>query len=97
MPGVLATPRTDAAVAAAGSLLIVAGGTDDTGAVVPDAEIIDLTTAQRTAVVPLVVPRTGAVARSLPNGQVLVIGGRDATGAPVGTLELFTPPAPSSF
>ena len=31
---------------------------------------------------------------ALPNGEVLVAGGRDASGAPVETLELFTPPAP---
>ena len=47
--------------------------------------------AKRVAIVPMVVPRTGAVARPLANGQVLVVGGVDATGAPVATVELYTP------
>jgi len=38
------------------------------------------------------VPRTHAVAHALPNDQILIAGGLDAAGAPVGTLELFTPP-----
>jgi hypothetical protein len=97
VPGVLVTPRQDAAVAVTGALIVVAGGTDGSGLVLADAELIDAATLTRVAVVPLGGPRTGAVARVLPSGQILLIGGRDATGAPVGALELFTPPAPTSF
>jgi hypothetical protein len=39
------------------------------------------------------VPRTGASATALPNGQILIAGGTDAGGAPIATLELFTPDA----
>jgi len=89
--GVLATPRTGAAIAASNGLIVVAGGTDAGGAVVTDAEIIDVATLTRVATVPLVVPRTGAVARPLANGQVLILGGVDASGAAIATVELFTP------
>jgi len=43
------------------------------------------------ASLPLVVPRTGASALALPNDQILIAGGTDAAGAPIDTLELFTP------
>jgi hypothetical protein len=90
-PDVLATPRVGAAVAVAGGLVVVAGGTDGAGAVVGTAEVFDAATLAPRAVVPMVVPRTGAVARPLDSGQVLIVGGRDALGAPVATVELFTP------
>lgn len=90
-PAVLDTPRTNAAIAASGGALVVAGGTDASGAIVPTAEVLDLTTLTHRATIPMVVPRTGAVARPLDDGQVLIVGGTDAAGAPVGVVELFTP------
>jgi hypothetical protein len=91
---VLATPRVNAAIGGNGTYAIVAGGRDAGGAIVGDAEIIELATLERIAVIPMVVPRTGAVAASLASGQILVLGGTDAAGAPVGTIEIFNPPAP---
>ncbi|MBK9033790.1 MAG: hypothetical protein IPL61_21410 [Myxococcales bacterium] len=91
MPDVLITPRTGAAIAAAGGVLVVAGGRDAAGVVVGTAEILDLITLAHRATVPMVVPRADAVARPLDDGQVLIVGGVDADGRPVGTLELFTP------
>lgn len=88
---VLATARTGAAVAVSGGRLVVAGGVDAGGAIVPTAEIFDDLTLTPLGVVPMVVPRTGAVARPLANGQVAIFGGVDETGAPIGTIELYTP------
>lgn len=90
-PGVLETSRVDAAVAVGGRFLVVAGGTDASGAIVGTAEILDASTLQHLATLPMVVPRTGAAARPLANGQVLVVGGADAAGASIATIELFTP------
>jgi hypothetical protein len=59
--------------------------------VVATADIYDAMTLARVATAPLVVPRTDAEAVALPNGQILIAGGRDANGLPIGTLELFTP------
>jgi hypothetical protein len=87
----LASPRTEAAIAATAELVVVAGGVDADGAVSGDAELFDATTLEPVATLPLVVARRGASAQPLPNGQVLVAGGLDADGAPVGVLELFTP------
>lgn len=87
----LATPRNDAAIASTSELVIVAGGTDANGDLVTDAEIFSAEDLSRIATVPMVVPRTRASAEPMANGQILIAGGLDATGAPVGILELLTP------
>ena len=79
------------AVAATDRFLVIAGGTLGSGGVATTAEIYDATTFAPVATAPLVVPRTGATAIALPTGQVLIVGGDDATGAPIATIELFTP------
>ena len=93
--GVLATPRTGAAVAGNGVVAIVAGGRDASGALLGDCEVIDLESLGHVATIPMVVPRTGAIAATLASGQILVLGGVDDAGAPVGTIEVFNPPAPA--
>jgi len=95
IPDVLGTPRTDAAVAATGTLLVVAGGRDAAGEVVADIEVFDLETLARIATIPMLVPRAGAIATPLPNQQVLIVGGLDAAGAPVDVIELYTPAPPT--
>ena len=94
IPDVLTVPRTDAAIAATSTYLVVAGGRDATGALVPDAEIFRLDDLSPVGTIPMVVPRAGAVARTLPNQQILIVGGVDADGDPVAILELFTPDPP---
>jgi hypothetical protein len=91
IPDALVTPRRDAAIATNGEVLVVAGGIDATGAILPDAEIIDLASLTPIMSIAMAVPRTGAIARPLPTGQVMIVGGVDAAGNAVGTIELFTP------
>ena len=88
--GAIATPRRDAALAATARYIIVAGGTDASGALVGTAEVFDPALAP-VVTLPLVVPRTKASALPLPNGQILIVGGVDGSGAPIATIELFTP------
>jgi hypothetical protein len=88
IPNVPSDARRGCAIAATTTRLVIAGGTDSSGAVIGTAEIFD------SATQPLVVPRTRATAIPLPNGQILIAGGVDATGAPIATLELFTPDSP---
>jgi hypothetical protein len=89
----LARARRAPAVAIAGDdVLVVAGGFDDTGAPVDDAELFDVDTLAPLGTTPLAHPRGGATALRLPNRSVLLVGGRDAEdGAPVAALEIFTP------
>lgn len=89
--GVPSVAKTGCAVAATARHLIIAGGSA-AGTLDGVVEIYDSTTLALLATAPLVVPRTNAVALALPNGQILIAGGVDAAGAPVGVLELFTPP-----
>jgi hypothetical protein len=88
-----AHPETGCAVAATERHLVIAGGTN-LGMVSAAVEIDDATTLQPVASATLAVPRTGATAVALPNDQVLILGGTDATGKPIETLELFTPDVP---
>lgn len=83
-------PRTGCAAAATSKHVVVAGGRTVDG-IVKSATIYDAASLAIIANVPLVVPRTNATAIALPNGQVLIAGGRDANDAPIATLELFTP------
>ena len=94
IPNVPSDARTGCAIAATTTRLVIAGGTDSTGAVIDNAQIFDSATFAPIATQPLVVPRTGATAIPLTNGQILIAGGVDATGAPIATLELFTPDSP---
>lgn len=82
--------RTGCATAATARHVVVAGGMTANG-IVASAEIYDATTLALIATQPLVVPRKNADAIELPNGQILIVGGRDASDAPIATLELFTP------
>lgn len=92
VPWVLSRPRLRPAVARAGDLIVVAGGFDALGTGLDDADVLDAATLERVATVPLLAPRGGAIAVSLPNDSVLLAGGKvGENGAPVGTLELFTP------
>jgi hypothetical protein len=87
----LATPREHAAVAANEQHVVIAGGVDENGALVGDAEVFDSETLAPVAVLSMVSPRTRAAAVPLPNGQILIVGGVDGAGEPVGKAELFTP------
>lgn len=89
----LETPRSNAAITSTGGRIIVAGGTDATGAVVGTVEMFDSEDLSAGPTVPMVVPRTGAIAVPLGNGQALIAGGVDESGQAVGVLELFTPAA----
>ena len=55
------------------------------------AQVFDATTLAPVAQPPLVEPRSAPDLVALPNGQVLIAGGTDGSGAPIATLELFTP------
>jgi hypothetical protein len=89
--GVPGVAKSGCAIAATTRHVLLAGGTLASGGVDPSALILDATTLAPIGTVPLVVPRTGAVALALPNDQILIVGGLDGSGAPIDTIELFTP------
>lgn len=87
----LSRPRRNPAVALTSRHLAVIGGEDENGDAIGDAEIFDVHTLAPITTIPLVVPRKNAVAVAIGNGQLLVAGGQDETGAPTELLSLFTP------
>jgi hypothetical protein len=90
MAGVLHTGRNNPAIATTSRHIVVVGGTDASGAVVPSAEVLDATTFAPIATLPIE-PRIGDFAVGLPNDQVLITGGAPASS----DIELFTPAPPS--
>lgn len=89
-PGLLATPRRDVAMATTPRYIVAAGGLGQDGTTLTDAVVLEATTLAPITTLPLVVPRSGAVAVALQNDQILIAGGVDATGAPTSVVELFT-------
>ncbi len=90
IPGIPSVVKSGCAVASTGRHLLIAGGTSASG-IDATVEVFDVGTLERVVTATLAVPRTDAVALPLPNDQILIAGGVDASGAPVAALELFTP------
>ncbi len=90
-PDALVTAREGAAIAGNGEILLVAGGRDSSGEIVPTAEVFDLATMASLAVIPMVIGRAEARAVALGNAQIAIFGGVDSAGQAIGTIELFTP------
>jgi hypothetical protein len=88
--GALATARSRPSLAATSRYLIVAGGSDSTGAPIASAEVLDARTLAPVATLPILA-RTGMFAIALSNDQVLLGGGSPASSQ----LELFTPDPPA--
>jgi hypothetical protein len=77
-----------------GAPVLIAGGVDAMGAPVAPAELFkplsEEVLAAATFAFPMAIPRQRHVATLMPDGSVLIIGGLDAMGQPVKTLELFS-------
>lgn len=90
----LSVPRTDAAGALLGDgLALVAGGRDAAGATLGSLEVY-AAEVNRTFRMPestrLAAPRFGAGATLLPDGRILVVGGRTSSGVASGVVEVFS-------
>jgi hypothetical protein len=68
------------------------GGVNATDTPVADAVIVNAETGIGSRF-PLQTPRSGTALLRLPTGQFVVIGGLDAAGNPLDTMEFFEPPA----
>jgi hypothetical protein len=77
-----------------GAPILIVGGLDGAGMPVPSAELYKPLSYEVLASggsAPMMrVPRSQHLAARLPDGSVLIVGGLDAAGVPVATLERFT-------
>lgn len=75
-----------------GAPLLIAGGLDDAGLPVPHAELYKPLSEDFSPSFSrnMVIPRSRHVAVPLPDGSALVLGGVDASGNPIDTIELFS-------
>lgn len=98
LPAVLAHPRSGHTATRIGDDLgapvLIAGGVDPSGQPVTIAELfkpLSKDVAKPDTFAPqMVIPRTQHQAVRMPDNSILIIGGLDATLAPVGALESFT-------
>jgi hypothetical protein len=86
----IATARSRPSVAATSRHLIIAGGTDEAGAPIATAEVLDARTLAPITTLPILA-RSGMFAIGLPNDQIVIGGGLPASDQ----LELFTPGPPA--
>jgi hypothetical protein len=71
--------------------VLIAGGVDNTGAVLVSAELFDPALGKFTVTGNMTTARGGHRATMLGSGKVLLTGGIDAAGTPVATAELYDP------
>ena len=89
---VLSEPRAQhGAVTLANGETLLVGGVDGNGNVLASMELVDASShrAQTTNLASLAVARANPTVLMLASGEILVAGGADAAGAPVGMLEWF--------
>lgn len=72
--------------------VLLCGGIADDGGLYSSFELVDVVNARATTVVPvtLATPRRDPTMLTLATGEVMVAGGADADGKPVGTVEYFS-------
>jgi len=89
----LKVPRARAAIFAVANDLVVCGGIDPAGALVPSAERFDLLTLEPLPAL-VATARSGAKVAYLPDGTAMLVGGRapDAKGVrPTSLIEVYRP------
>lgn len=91
LPNALSVPRTGHTASLTGGVLVVCGGTDDTGAVIGSCDVLDAMSYGMNATVPLATPRTGHSAQTMETGVVVLAGGFGSDGAPLASMEIYTP------
>lgn len=91
LPGALSVAREGHTATLTGNDLVVCGGADASGALQASCDVFDAMTYARKSTVPLAAARRGHSAQLLETGIVLIAGGIGSDGAPLASIEIYTP------
>lgn len=91
LPAALSAARQGHTASLTGSDLVVCGGADGSGAALASCDILDATSYARKATVPLGAARRGHSAEVMETGVVVLAGGVGSDGAPLASMEIYTP------
>jgi hypothetical protein len=91
LPSALSSAREGHTATLVGKDVLVCGGADASGTLVASCDLLDGATYGIKATVPLATPRRDHTAIALETGPVLIAGGKGADGAPLKSIEIYTP------
>lgn len=91
LPSILSVAREGHTASLTGNELVVCGGADATGTPQASCDVIDAGSYALLRTVPLGTARRGHVAAVMDNGLVFLAGGTGVDGAPLASIELYTP------
>lgn len=91
LPGALSVAREGHTASLTGDELVVCGGADGSGAPQASCDVLDAKSYALVRTVQLAAARRDQVAGVLDNGLVVIAGGRGSDGAPLASIELYTP------
>ena len=85
------TPRTRHAALVVGGEILLCGGMDERGGLLPTCDVLDANTLARLRSIPLGAARSDGRLLILDGGYVALVGGSGEGGAPVASLEIYRP------
>ena len=91
LPAALSVAREGHTASLTGTDLVVCGGADATGSLQASCDILDGTTYAIKATVPLATARRGASSEVMETNLVVIAGGTGSDGAPLASMEIYTP------
>jgi hypothetical protein len=91
LPAALSVAREGHTASLSGGALVVCGGADGTGALQASCDVLDGMTYALLRTVPLGTARRDQVAQVMENGLVVLAGGLGSDGAPLASIEIYTP------
>jgi hypothetical protein len=91
LPAPLSVAREGHTASLTGNDLVVCGGADASGTLQPTCDIIDGMTYAIRSTVPLATARRGASSEVMETGLVVIAGGTGSDGAPIASMEIYTP------
>jgi hypothetical protein len=91
LPAALSTARAGHTATLVGNELLVCGGADNAGVAIGSCDIIDAMTYGIKKTIPLATARRDHSAQLLDTGVVVLAAGFGTDGAPLGSIEIYTP------